>query len=71
MRMMTGAILVLAHTMLYAVYVLGDMSENGDKDWVQWYSRVLAGIGVAFLIWGFIIDLSAAHTRRKRHRGDR
>ena len=70
MRMMTGAILVLAHTMLYAVYVLGDMSTQDDKDWIQWYSWVLAGIGVAFLLWGFVIDLSAARWRRHRHRGD-
>jgi hypothetical protein len=67
--MMTGAILILAHTMLYAVYLLGDWSKHHDKDWVQWYSWAIGGVGAAFLVWGFAIDLSAARWRRRR-RGD-
>ena len=68
MRMMTGAILILAHSLLYAVYILGDMSEN--QPWLKWYSFALAGIGGIFMLWGLVKDLSAGSWKRRRHKGD-
>jgi protein-S-isoprenylcysteine O-methyltransferase Ste14 len=66
--MMTGAILVLAHAILYGVYLLTTMGavDNGDRDWIQWYSWWLAGIGLAFLIWGFVRDIEVTVERARR-----
>jgi hypothetical protein len=67
MRMMTGAILILAHAILYGVYQL-TTHNNGDLDWIQWYSWCLAGLGAAFVIWGFIWDIEISIERsRRRH----
>jgi drug/metabolite transporter (DMT)-like permease len=75
MRMMTGAILILAHAMLYSVYSLSrSFGENPrDMEWLQWYSWAMAGLGGLFLLWGFVRDLRASQWRRdhKRARGDR
>lgn len=72
MRMMTGAILILAHAILYGVYQLTTRGD-GDLDWVQWYSWCLAGIGAAFVIWGFIRDIEVTMQRahRKQARANR
>lgn len=68
MRMMTGAILVLAHAILYGVYQLTTMGsvDNGDRDWIQWYSWCLAGVGAAFLVWGFVRDIEVTVERARR-----
>jgi hypothetical protein len=70
--MMTGAILVLAHAILYGVYQL-TTHDNGDLDWIQWYSWCLAGIGTAFLIWGFVrdIEVTIGRARRRQAKADR
>ena len=52
-------------------YLIEDMKLDEDKDWLQWYSWVLAGLGAAFLVWGFFLDLSATQWRRQRRKGDR
>ena len=73
MRMMTGAILILASVILFSVYELDEL-----KRVYEWYAFGMGGIGWAFLIWGLVKDLRAAHfhwknerlsTRRKR-KGD-
>lgn len=69
MRMMTGAILILAHAVSMAVYEWSDPKPV----WMEWYSFFLLGLGGLMLIWGLVLDLSAAKWRwEKRHRhGDR
>ncbi len=64
MRMMTGALLILAHTILLAVYKIGDM-----KPWFEWYAIALGVIGFAFLVWGFVMDLKVELWRSRRRRG--
>lgn len=74
MRMMTGAILVLAHAMLYTVYQLGHVwsPDKADLEWLQWYSWSLAGLGGVFLLWGLARDIAATMARKSRFRhGDR
>ena len=63
MRMMTGAILILASVILFAVYKISDL-----KPIIEWYAIAMGGIGWAFLIWGFVKDLRAAHFHWKHER---
>ena len=72
MRMMTGAILILAGTMLLSVFELRDKTADPDpRKWFWAYSLILSGIGWFFMFWGVWRDLSAARWRRhQRHKGD-
>ncbi len=63
MRMMTGAILVLASVILFAVYKISDL-----KPMFEWYAIGMGIIGWAFLIWGLVKDLRAAHFHWKHER---
>lgn len=73
MRMMTGSILILASIILFSVYKLVDL-----KPMFEWYAFGMGGMGWAFLIWGLVKDLRAAHFHRvhdrnitrRRHKGD-
>jgi ABC-type nickel/cobalt efflux system permease component RcnA len=68
--MMTGAILVLAHSMLYAVYKFTGTNDD-PQTWLMWYSFALAALGGAFMVWGFVRDIGAERWRRHhRHKGD-
>ncbi|MBI5725621.1 MAG: hypothetical protein HZA50_16805 [Planctomycetes bacterium] len=62
MRMMTGAILILANAvMLMALPFWGAETGGGAPAWqmqlMAIYAWALLGIGVAFLAWGLVKDL--------------
>ena len=63
MRMMTGSILILASVVLFAVYKFNDLEPM-----YEWYAFGMGIIGWAFLFWGLVKDLRAAHYHRIRQR---
>lgn len=69
MRMMTGAILILAASLLMCVYQL--RNDSPELSWMKWYSIILTGVGAAFMVWGLWLDLSVRRWRdHRRHKGD-
>ena len=75
MRMMTGAILILASVVLLAVYgYVNSMEAAGVvkiPDWLKYYAYGIGGIGWAFMAWGLVKDLRATtYHRRTAHKGD-
>lgn len=75
MRMMTGAILILASVILIAAhgYVAALEAAGVVKipDWVKYYAYGIGVIGWAFMAWGLVKDLRATrYHRRTRHKGD-
>ena len=79
MRMMTGALLILAGSLLMATIeylqksaeFLNTTSDPVSKKWLWIYALVLSGIGWFFMFWGVWRDLSAARWRKHhRHKGD-
>jgi len=64
MRMMTGAILILAGS-----FLLGICETLPDEQWwIPAYSYVLTILGVIFLSWGTFRDLSIYARRKRRQR---
>ena len=75
MRMMTGAILILASVVLMTVHGYVNAMEaagiNKLPEWLKYYAYVIGVIGWAFMVWGLVKDLRAArYHRRTRHKGD-
>jgi uncharacterized membrane protein (DUF2068 family) len=75
MRMMTGAILILASVVLVATYgYVNSMEAAGIvkiPDWLKWYAYAVGAIGWAFMVWGLVKDLRATrYHSRSRHKGD-
>ena len=66
MRMMTGAIMILAGSFLLGICELKD----DPQVWMVVYSYVLAGVGIGFLLWGFLHDIAVYSRRRSRQKGD-
>jgi protein-S-isoprenylcysteine O-methyltransferase Ste14 len=73
MRMMTGALLILASAGLFHLCYFAGTTITHLPQWMEYYAYALTGIGWAFLIWGLIKDLTAELTtyRKRRPRGDR
>jgi hypothetical protein len=75
MRMMTGAILILASVILLAVngYV-GALEAAGVvkmPSWLVYYAYAIGVIGWVFMAWGLAKDLRATrYHRRTVHKGD-
>ena len=66
MRMMTGAILILAGVILFIIYSFrGESFEVAV--WVKWYGYVTSVMGWAFIGWGIYKDVLASRYR-KHHR---
>lgn len=70
MRMMTGAILILASAVLIFLCGFGDLENMKVPRWMQYYAYATGIIGWAFMLWGLFKDLSAASWKRRRHKGD-
>lgn len=75
MRMMTGAILILASVVLLSVYgYVNAMKAAGViplSDWLRYYAYAIGLIGWAFMFWGLVKDLRATrYHSRTRHKGD-
>lgn len=75
MRMMTGAILILAGVVLLAVHGYVNAIEVAGvaklPDWWKYYAYGIGIIGWAFMVWGLARDLRAARYQgRPRHKGD-
>ncbi|MCD4824607.1 MAG: hypothetical protein K8S55_08370 [Phycisphaerae bacterium] len=66
MRMMTGAILILASSILLFMYTFLDKSLKVAV-WVEWYGYITSFIGWAFIGWGIYKDILASRYR-KHHR---
>ena len=66
MRIMTGAILILAGS-----FLLGISQTGVTERWIIIYSHVLSVAGAAFLMWGTIRDLSIYSQRKKRELRER
>lgn len=73
MRMMTGALLILASAGLFHLCYFSGALPASLPRWLEIYAYALTGIGWAFLIWGLIKDIAAELTtyRKRRPRGDR
>ena len=69
MRMMTGALLILASSMMLAGYEISRPMEVGaaGPEWMRLYGIGLAVVGWVFMLWGFWHDLEAERWRRRRH----
>ena len=67
MRMMTGAILVLAGSFLLGIC---EIMEEKSEMWIRIYSYILTILGVVFLAWGTSRDLSIYFRRKKRRSQD-
>jgi len=63
MRMMTGAILILAGSFLLGIC---ETNKEDREMWIFIYSHVLTVTGIVFLLWGTVRDLSIYTRRRKR-----
>jgi len=75
MRMMTGAILILASVILLAVHGYVNSIEAAGvikiPDWLKLYAYAVGVIGWAFMAWGLVKDLRATrYHSRTRHKGD-
>ena len=75
MRMMTGAILILASVILLAVHGYVNSIEAAGvakiPDWLKNYAYAVGLIGWGFMAWGLVKDLRATtYHRRTRHKGD-
>jgi hypothetical protein len=75
MRIMTGAILILASVILISVHGYVNSIEAAGvikiPDWLKYYSYVVGMIGWAFMAWGLVKDLQATqYHRRTRLKGD-
>ncbi len=75
MRMMTGAILILASVVLLAVYGYVNAMEAAGvvkiPDWLNYYAYAIGAIGWVFMAWGLAKDLRATkYQRRTPHKGD-
>lgn len=67
MKMMTGAILILAGSLLLCTYQITEPRVN----WLEWYSFGLTFLGIAFLGWGFMRDVSISYRRKQRASDDK
>jgi hypothetical protein len=74
MRLMTGAILILASVILISLFTfMTGFEEDVIKPctWMQYYAYAIGVIGWAFMLWGLVRDFRAArYHRRTIHKGD-
>lgn len=70
MRLITGAILILAGSFLLGISELKQAMDRDVEGWIIVYYHVLAIAGIGLLLWGFVQDLSIS-LRRRRRKGDR
>lgn len=66
MRMMTGAILILASAILYSTCELKAEIANAYRV----YSTVCGVAGWLLLAWGLVLDIMMLSWRRHRRKGD-
>ncbi len=70
MRLITGAILILAGSFLLGISELKQAMDRDVEGWIIVYYHVLAIAGIGLLLWGFVQDLSISLRRRRRRKAD-
>ncbi|MBN1555789.1 MAG: hypothetical protein JXA11_13675 [Phycisphaerae bacterium] len=75
MRMMTGAILILASVVLLAVHgYINSIEADGVlklPNWQKYYAYAIGIIGWLFMVWGLLKDLRSTRYQSKgRRKGD-